>query len=210
MAAAEDGSIGAPFHCIQRAADVAAERGVKLVVLRGGTYYLDSRKGLGAGTLGPADSGTTIVAYEGEEVVLSGGVLLVDLKWKPGTGKMSKVHVATLTVEQDAMLPPGGATALRDAEWATWTCTRGWPVQGVWPARADGTDVNAGDVRRPAARVGRGPARGVPPAYRRSHPEKKHIFRSAMNFLSAPGPVPSRPERTTSTQNHPILSPRPI
>ena len=83
------------------------------IVLRGGTYHLDSRKGLGAVTLGPADSGTTIVAYEGEEVVLSGGVLLVDLKWKPGTGKMSKVHVAKLTVEQDAMLPPGGATALR-------------------------------------------------------------------------------------------------
>jgi len=29
--------------------------------------------------------------------------------------------------------------------WATWTCTLGWPVQGIWPTGADGTDVNAVD-----------------------------------------------------------------
>ena len=34
---------------------------------------------------------------------------------------------------------------MRDAQWATWTCTLGWPVQGIWPAEADGTDVNAVD-----------------------------------------------------------------
>eukprot|EP00899_Mesostigma_viride_P008440 jgi/Mesvir1/17598/Mv08830-RA.1 len=32
---------------------------------------------------------------------------------------------------------------LRDREWATWTCTLGWPVQGIWPKYADGTDINA-------------------------------------------------------------------
>ena len=34
------------------------------------------------------------------------------------------------------------ASATRDADWATWTCTLGWPVQGIWPKEADGTDIN--------------------------------------------------------------------
>ncbi|KAG5192223.1 hypothetical protein JKP88DRAFT_173750 [Tribonema minus] len=38
------------------------------------------------------------------------------------------------------------ATAVRDCEWETWTCTLGWPVQGIWPKGADGTDVNAVDA----------------------------------------------------------------
>ena len=40
---------------------------------------------------------------------------------------------------------PGGASGLKDAEWASWTATLGWPVQGIWPAAADGTDINAVD-----------------------------------------------------------------
>ncbi|KAJ0405579.1 hypothetical protein P43SY_009628 [Pythium insidiosum] len=35
------------------------------------------------------------------------------------------------------------ASALKDVVWATWTCTLGWPVQGIWPECADGTDINA-------------------------------------------------------------------
>lgn len=35
------------------------------------------------------------------------------------------------------------ASALKNTQWATWTCVLGWPVQGIWPACADGTDVNA-------------------------------------------------------------------
>ena len=38
------------------------------------------------------------------------------------------------------------ATAMRDVDWATWTCTLGWPVQGIWPKCADGTDINAVDL----------------------------------------------------------------
>ena len=35
------------------------------------------------------------------------------------------------------------AFELRQTEWATWTCALGWPVQGIWPPGADGTDVNS-------------------------------------------------------------------
>jgi microtubule-associated protein-like 6 len=37
------------------------------------------------------------------------------------------------------------ASSLRDVPWDTWTCTLGWPVQGIWPPEADGTDVNSVD-----------------------------------------------------------------
>ena len=35
--------------------------------------------------------------------------------------------------------------AMRDVQWATFTCVLGWPVQGIWPKCADGTDINAVD-----------------------------------------------------------------
>lgn len=38
-----------------------------------------------------------------------------------------------------------GASMLKDEQWHTWTCVIGWPVQGIYPAFADGTDVNAVD-----------------------------------------------------------------
>ncbi|CAM9841758.1 unnamed protein product, partial [Phaeothamnion confervicola] len=37
------------------------------------------------------------------------------------------------------------ASKLRDVQWTTWTCPLGWPVQGIWSAGADGTDINAVD-----------------------------------------------------------------
>jgi microtubule-associated protein-like 6 len=37
------------------------------------------------------------------------------------------------------------AGAMRDVKWDTFTCTLGWPVQGIWPKCADGTDINAVD-----------------------------------------------------------------
>jgi echinoderm microtubule-associated protein-like 6 len=33
----------------------------------------------------------------------------------------------------------------RNTAWHTWTCTLGFPVMAIWPADADGTDVNSAD-----------------------------------------------------------------
>ena len=34
------------------------------------------------------------------------------------------------------------SSSMRDVAWATQTCIYGWPVRGVWPEGADGTDIN--------------------------------------------------------------------
>lgn len=36
-----------------------------------------------------------------------------------------------------------GASNLKDEQWATWTCKLGWQVKGIFPPRADGSDINA-------------------------------------------------------------------
>jgi len=33
--------------------------------------------------------------------------------------------------------------SMKDVEWNTWTCVLGFPVIGIWPEGADGTDINA-------------------------------------------------------------------
>jgi microtubule-associated protein-like 6 len=38
-----------------------------------------------------------------------------------------------------------GASELKDTQWATWTCTLGWPTLGIWKGDMDGTDINAVD-----------------------------------------------------------------
>ena len=36
------------------------------------------------------------------------------------------------------------AARMRDTQWATWSCTLGWPVQGIWPqVTHDLTDINS-------------------------------------------------------------------
>lgn len=35
------------------------------------------------------------------------------------------------------------ASELKDVKWGTWTCTLGWPVQGIWAPGMDGSDINA-------------------------------------------------------------------
>jgi microtubule-associated protein-like 6 len=37
------------------------------------------------------------------------------------------------------------SSSLADTKWYSWTCSLGWPVQGIWPPCADGTDVNGVD-----------------------------------------------------------------
>merc|ERR1711871_809262 len=37
------------------------------------------------------------------------------------------------------------SSSLADTKWHSWTCSLGWPVQGIWPPEADGTDVNGVD-----------------------------------------------------------------
>ena len=39
----------------------------------------------------------------------------------------------------------GGASSLRDEFWSSWTLPLGWPVQGIWPPCADGSDINSAD-----------------------------------------------------------------
>jgi len=45
-----------------------------------------------------------------------------------------------------------GASSLKDTQWKSWTCTLGWPVQGIFPPCADGSDINACD-RSPDQKV---------------------------------------------------------
>ena len=43
-------------------------------------------------------------------------------------------------------------SSLSETKWATLTCPLGWQVQGIWPAGADGTDINAVD-RSPSGQL---------------------------------------------------------
>lgn len=36
-----------------------------------------------------------------------------------------------------------GASMYKDEQWSSWSCTLGWPVQGIFPPCADGSDINA-------------------------------------------------------------------
>lgn len=36
-----------------------------------------------------------------------------------------------------------GASNYKDEAWHSWSCKLGWPVQGIWPPCANGTDINA-------------------------------------------------------------------
>eukprot|EP00316_Scyphosphaera_apsteinii_P011180 CAMPEP_0119345442 /NCGR_PEP_ID=MMETSP1333-20130426/107488_1 /TAXON_ID=418940 /ORGANISM="Scyphosphaera apsteinii, Strain RCC1455" /LENGTH=733 /DNA_ID=CAMNT_0007357911 /DNA_START=423 /DNA_END=2624 /DNA_ORIENTATION=+ len=74
---AHDGSLSLPLKSIQAAADVAAARGVRTVVLRHGTHYLSQPIELGS-----RHSGLTFTNLPGESPVVSGGVELKGLVWK--------------------------------------------------------------------------------------------------------------------------------
>ena len=44
------------------------------------------------------------------------------------------------------------APQFKDERWASWNCTIGWPVQGIWPECSDGSDINSVD-RHPRGNV---------------------------------------------------------
>eukprot|EP01116_Phalansterium_solitarium_P023012 TRINITY_DN785_c0_g1_i1.p1 TRINITY_DN785_c0_g1~~TRINITY_DN785_c0_g1_i1.p1 ORF type:complete len:881 (-),score=338.00 TRINITY_DN785_c0_g1_i1:265-2871(-) len=75
------GTLQSPFRTIARSVQATrATPGTNTVVLRAGTFYLES--GI---TLGPADSGLTFQAYPGEEAWISGAVPLTGISWKVAT-----------------------------------------------------------------------------------------------------------------------------
>ena len=49
-----------------------------------------------------------------------------------------------MTLSQEKQLP-NGSSFLRNEQWDTWTCTLGWPCQGIWPFGSKGDEVNAVD-----------------------------------------------------------------
>ena len=53
------------------------------------------------------------------------------------------------------------ASELKDVDWATWTCTLGWPVQGIWAEGMDGSDINAVDRSHSGHLLATGDDRGL-------------------------------------------------
>ena len=70
------GTLAAPFKTLQKA-QATATAGTT-VYLRAGTFHLSS-----TWRLGPESSGVTWAAYQNEKVLISGGVDLSGLKWRP-------------------------------------------------------------------------------------------------------------------------------
>ena len=71
---------------------------------------------------------------------------------------------------------PSGATDLRDADWATWTAPLGWPVQGIWPPFADGTDINAVARSRSGALLATGDDSGMVKLFNYPCPHPRFTF----------------------------------
>lgn len=91
---ANPGTIQKPFatlHRVQKA--IAAEKGKPVTVfLRGGTYYLSETFSITSDLSRTKDAPVVIQAYQNEQPVLSGGILL-KLKWSPFQGKIIKAQV---------------------------------------------------------------------------------------------------------------------
>jgi hypothetical protein len=78
---ANDGSMAKPFKTLHRAAAAAASSGSgTTVLLRAGSYYLNSTL-----MLGTEHSGTTFASYPNEKAILSGGIDLSNLHWAPAS-----------------------------------------------------------------------------------------------------------------------------
>ena len=53
-----------------------------------------------------------------------------------------------------------GGTLFRDETWASYTCTLGWPVKGIWPAFSKGSDINTVDRSMDSSLLAVGDDRG--------------------------------------------------
>lgn len=91
-----------PMADLQRAVDTAAATGVRDVVLRGGTHYLADTL-----HLGPEHSNIHIQAFPGETPVVSGGVALKGLAWKPYNVSAGGANIYVANIKGQVKDMPG-------------------------------------------------------------------------------------------------------
>jgi hypothetical protein len=89
---ANPGTLAKPFASLQRAQQAARQK-PGAVFLRGGTYYLPEPLIFTAEDSGTKDAPAVFQAYENERPVLSGGVKLDKLDWKPYQGGILQATV---------------------------------------------------------------------------------------------------------------------
>jgi len=89
------GTLKKPFATIQRAQQEVRKQKAKgaIVHLREGTYYLPETFVLTAEDSGSKDAPVVYQSYEKEKAVISGGILLKDLKWEPYKDGIMKAKV---------------------------------------------------------------------------------------------------------------------
>jgi hypothetical protein len=94
------GSLEKPFATLQRAQQAAHQKH-GTVFLRGGTYYLPSPLVFTAEDSGTPDTPEIIQDYQNEKPVISGGVRLTNLDWRPCTNGIFQTQVpADLQTEE--------------------------------------------------------------------------------------------------------------
>lgn len=101
--------------------------------------------------VGSHDNNIYIYETEGYQLIntLKGhNSFITSLDWSVDSTKIQSncgaYELLFFDVENGTRMP-GGATALRDEQWNTFTNKLGWPVQGVFPPGTDGSHVNGVD-----------------------------------------------------------------
>ncbi|HEV7924624.1 MAG TPA: PDZ domain-containing protein [Verrucomicrobiae bacterium] len=89
---ANTGTLEKPFATIQRAQQAARQR-PGVVFLRGGTYYLPEPLVFTAQDSGTQDAPVIFQAHKNERPVISGGVKLENLEWRPWRGGIFQAKV---------------------------------------------------------------------------------------------------------------------
>ena len=89
---ANPGTLAKPFATLQRAQQAARQKRGG-VFLRGGTYYLPATLVFTAQDSGTKDAPVVFQNYENEKPVISGGVRLEELDWRPYTNGIFQAQV---------------------------------------------------------------------------------------------------------------------